>query len=391
MPLSHLLALLVGVATAASKEEKPPSPTWNRDIAPLLSRRCVECHQRDGIAPFELTSYREARKRRKEVSEVIANKRMPPWLPAESCAPLKHARALTESEVDTILQWYAVGAPQGPRAEAVTRAVEDRPVFDVSLQPSAPYVPRAAANSTEVRCFALEETAVRGRQVTGLQILPGSAQVKHATLYSVPAATVREPEKGQGPGWECAENVAVRHWVRVGMWSPGEEWSRYPTGTAIRLEAGTRLVLLVHYRGGSRDKPDLTRVRLRMTEELGTIPAALLLVQRDGFTLPPQARAREISTGVRLERGGTLWGVAPHLHARGKSIRVERNGECVLDIPEWDEAFWQFYFLTSLGVQLQPGDHIGVRCSFNNPTEVAIRSGEEPGEEACGALLYLTP
>src|SRR5678815_4237470 len=73
--LSLVLAFGFGLglgACGADDGDTPPPPddgqvTWFQDVAPILSRHCMTCHQDGGIAPFSLTEYDSA----KDNSELI--------------------------------------------------------------------------------------------------------------------------------------------------------------------------------------------------------------------------------------------------------------------------------------------------------------------------------
>src|SRR5258706_2046740 len=91
--------------------------TYNRDIAPILNRRCVSCHRADEAGPFPLTSYSDAAKRAPLIAQVTASRYMPPWKPEPGYGDFEGARSLTQAEIDTIGRWARAGAPQGSPAD----------------------------------------------------------------------------------------------------------------------------------------------------------------------------------------------------------------------------------------------------------------------------------
>src|SRR3954451_24441103 len=62
---------------AASTEPSPP--TFNRDVAPILYRRCVTCHRPGEVAPMPLLTYAETRPWARAVKTRVSNRQMPPW------------------------------------------------------------------------------------------------------------------------------------------------------------------------------------------------------------------------------------------------------------------------------------------------------------------------
>src|SRR4051794_5201254 len=79
-------------AIGAEKASSPSSPpTYSKDIAPILQKKCQGCHRRNQVAPFRLEKYEHARKRAADIATVVAEKRMPPWKPARGVGPrLQH-------------------------------------------------------------------------------------------------------------------------------------------------------------------------------------------------------------------------------------------------------------------------------------------------------------
>ena len=61
--MKHLVAVL-GIAMLAATGEAA-TPTFNKDIAPILYKNCAICHRSGEVAPFSLLTYQDAAKRAK--------------------------------------------------------------------------------------------------------------------------------------------------------------------------------------------------------------------------------------------------------------------------------------------------------------------------------------
>jgi len=101
------LAAFAALAPAASAvAAKPPAaaddPTWAKEIAPLVYRRCVACHHDGTVAPFPLLEYDDARAHAKQMAVVTAKRRMPPWLPAGGDFAFADDRRLSDAEIATL-------------------------------------------------------------------------------------------------------------------------------------------------------------------------------------------------------------------------------------------------------------------------------------------------
>src|SRR5258708_30004054 len=87
--------------------------TFSKDIAPILNRRCVECHRAGEVAPMALTSYKELRPWAKAIKERVLTRTMPPWFADPRHGYFKNDRRLSQREMDAIVAWVAAGVPEG--------------------------------------------------------------------------------------------------------------------------------------------------------------------------------------------------------------------------------------------------------------------------------------
>lgn len=55
------------------------TPTFNKEIAPILYRNCATCHRPGEVAPFSLLSYQDAAKKAALLATVTEKRIMPPW------------------------------------------------------------------------------------------------------------------------------------------------------------------------------------------------------------------------------------------------------------------------------------------------------------------------
>ena len=74
-------ALVFQWSTSASDKSAAPV-TFAKDVAPILYKNCAGCHRPGEVAPMSLLSYKQVRPWAKSIREVVAERRMPPWLAA---------------------------------------------------------------------------------------------------------------------------------------------------------------------------------------------------------------------------------------------------------------------------------------------------------------------
>src|SRR5215471_5622519 len=89
------------------------TPTFNKDIAPILYQQCATCHRPGEVAPFSLLTYEDASKRAKLIATVTQRRYMPPWKPEPEYGHFANERRLTDAQITLIKEWAEGGAPEG--------------------------------------------------------------------------------------------------------------------------------------------------------------------------------------------------------------------------------------------------------------------------------------
>src|SRR5436305_12513038 len=103
-------------AISASAAADNTSPTYNKDIAPILYQNCATCHRPGEVAPFSLLTYLDAKKRASQIASITRARVMPPWKAEPGYGDFKDARRLTDQQLALISQWANNGAPEGDPA-----------------------------------------------------------------------------------------------------------------------------------------------------------------------------------------------------------------------------------------------------------------------------------
>ncbi|MBC8115987.1 MAG: redoxin family protein, partial [Candidatus Saccharimonas sp.] len=95
-----------------------PVPTFHKDVAPILNRRCVACHRADTAAPFSLLSFAEAAAHAEMLAEVVVDQRMPPWYAQAKPGTFQNDPSLTRAERETLVRWVRSGRGEGDPKDA---------------------------------------------------------------------------------------------------------------------------------------------------------------------------------------------------------------------------------------------------------------------------------
>ena len=97
--------------------------TFSRDIAPILQRSCVQCHNQGGVGPMALETYDQVRPWAPIIMDRTAIRdrmgSMPPFYVERGIGiqEFKDDPSLTDQELAMIQAWVANGAPEGDPAD----------------------------------------------------------------------------------------------------------------------------------------------------------------------------------------------------------------------------------------------------------------------------------
>jgi len=66
-------------AAGSVAQARGTTPTFNREVAPILFTHCVGCHRPDGAGPMSLLTFDGARAYATRIRQKVTANEMPPW------------------------------------------------------------------------------------------------------------------------------------------------------------------------------------------------------------------------------------------------------------------------------------------------------------------------
>jgi hypothetical protein len=122
------LGSFLAAGSSSAQASTSPTPTFTKDIAPILQAKCQDCHRPGQIAPMSLLTYQDARPWARDIKRRVVQRTMPPWF-IDKTVGIQHFQndiSLTDEQMATIAKWVDAGAPQGdPKDMPAARVWED--------------------------------------------------------------------------------------------------------------------------------------------------------------------------------------------------------------------------------------------------------------------------
>jgi hypothetical protein len=399
---------------ACPSSEEPPSQdaggsktvTWHDDVAPIIFEHCVRCHQQGGIGPFALDSYEQAELWAYSIKASTQARTMPPFLASNNgdCNTFKHANWLSDTKIDTLADWADNGRLEGePPSEAPiapTLPTIDTP--NATLDMGVTFSPVAEPND-QYRCFVVNAPSAADTNITAYEVVPGEPKVvHHVIVYSLEDAEAEAEAEAldladPADGYPCYGGSKISRSKMLAAWAPGTGALTYPEGTGIPIEGGRKMILQIHYNIDNGALPDRTTVKL-LTDDTVTNPATMTIWGTNDLNIPPGQEAH-VETSISTNPTPVdvrIWGMLPHMHELGVSIRLERvsadnsDTTCMIDINAWDFA-WQFGYFLEEPLVIKADDKIRITCTYNSESRTEVtRFGEGTSDEMCLSMLYVT-
>lgn len=391
-----------GDETADPGIEPGTGVTWYGDVAHVAAKKCMGCHN-DDAPTFSMTSYGDQlRARAPLMAAYTGDGTMPPWKPSGDCNSFVGERTLTDDEKALFQAWSDGGALEGDPADgpAAPSVGASLPRVDRRLDMPGAYLPQPPAGDVnDLRCFVLDPEVTDPEQLIGFDIHPGEkAVVHHVLLYMADAAEASAlDDADSGLGYACSGGPIATSAKVIAGWVPGMPANTYPSGTGIPLEAGSAIIMQIHYNTlQAGPLPDQSTVELMLADAPPDYQAQITPLRDAGFAIPPQTEGYTSRATIEVPGKATVWAVAPHMHLFGRRalIEVERaNGDntCLVDIPDWDFNWQQFYFFDDpAGIRLEPGDRVTLSCTWDNDSSRTVEWGDGTEDEMCIAYAYVT-
>ncbi len=399
------------------------SPTFTKDIAPIVFNHCAQCHRPGEVAPMSLLSYEDVRPWARAIKSKVVSREMPPWgADPDHGLKMRNDPSLSKAQIETVAAWVDAGAPRGndadlppaPKfAEGWTVGREPDMVLEMPVEFDIP-----AEGELGVQMFYSKIPFEEDRFAEILELRPGNrSAVHHAGLFvvDIPEGTslvngrlIGKDGKVIGDrgsaGLPNTAGMGLPGASKLLSWVPGRGVDTHRPNVGKRIPAGKYLNWQVHYNPTGKPEKDRTRLgiwfnKVPVTHEvlirqagdpLATNRRGLSLYRAEGkeieYTadegstrrrgetpnIPPYVENWELIGITPVTEPITLYAMSPHMHLRGKSLKwivtwPDGRDQVILNVPRFDFN-WQFNYELAEPLRLPAGSKItGIGVYDNSP------------------------
>jgi hypothetical protein len=319
-------------ATETTSSRGPATPTYYRDVLPILRRHCVICHRANGIAPMSFESYEDARRYSKVIRKVAQDKTMPPSFAIPLAGRVSNDPSLTSEEFSTLAAWANLNAPAGDRHDAsparAAAAPWSIPKPDFILKMSqAIAIP--SSGDIEYTYEIVPTGFTEGRWVQMAEVLPSlPAKVRQAIIFIRRPGShwLRHAPVGRPFTTATLASDKDRSWAGddiLMVYVPGSPVEEWPTGMAKFIPPGADLIFRVQYITDGTAGADQTSVGLVFSKQRPPQRVVTLVLVNDQFTIPPEAPEYRVEAHGVLGEDAMLLSLFPNMHLRGHGFEYD--------------------------------------------------------------------
>ena len=394
-PALTAAAIAIPVVAAAA------TPTFTKDVAPVLYRNCVVCHRPGEVAPMSLTSYAEVRPWARAIKNKVVAREMPPWHASVGSMKMANDRSLSQTEIETIVAWADGGAPKGddkdlppmPTFNGGWMYGEPDAIIELPVQVSVPAEGEIPPELYFVQSPFPDDVWIQAMQIR----TSNTAIVHHATLFirALPEGFVVRDGKPVAPEGQSQRNFttaegqageqALGPASRLVSYVPGRGWERYPEGTGRRLPKGAYIEFNMHYQASGKPETERaqfgiwfakTPVRREMINVANMGDRGTTMVENKPLgtervpNIPAFAENWKIANFKLFPEPATLYALSPHMHLRGKDMKFiltypDGREEVVLDVQRYDFN-WQLYYELEKPLSIPAGSKLTAIAHYDN-------------------------
>lgn len=344
---------------------KGENVSYAKDVAPILTKKCVPCHQAGSVAPWALDRYETVRNRSATIREAVMTQRMPPWDADPAYGSFSNDRSLSGAQLRALIRWIDAGSPRGngsdPLAQVKSVLLPEWPLGKPDLMITVPPQSIPASGGTNYRFVDIPVPVDRDVWVRAVDLRPSNRAVTHHGLVFVkypPQLAAYQPNWGGGANGFFAGYV------------PGSYVAPFPRDTGQLLPKGSVLQFQLHYETVGYAAADTPRLAIYLHKRPPPREFVVESALNNGIRIPPNVQDYPVEARYVFRKDALLHAMTPHMHLRGSRFSYEARypdgrHEMLLSVPRY-RYNWQPFYVLRRPKPIPAGTEIVVRGAFDN-------------------------
>ena len=374
-----LIGLLATVVTGSAAFAD--TPTFYKDVLPILQKNCQTCHRPGEVAPMSLITYEQTRPWARAIQKAVMARQMPPWFADPQYGHFANERRLSARELDVIDNWVKAGAPAGSDKDAPPPlAFNDgwnlKPDIVIEM-PKAFELP--ARGTINYKYVVVTGSFTEDLWVSSAEMRPGNPKVlHHGKVWVRPPGSTWMKNAVPGVAYEretqadiMGDNAIEEGNDILGKFNPGLGAQRFDIdGAAKFIPKGSDLVFELHYTTSGEATSDVSKLGLVLAKNQPQTryyfhagPTALNLA------IPANNQNAEVVSEITFGQDARLVYAQPHMHVRGKDfeLRLVSPTKAVTTLLKGKFDFeWQMGYQFAQPITVPKGSKLQMISHFDN-------------------------
>ena len=338
--------------------------TYVKDVAPILEKKCVQCHQEGGIGPFAMSNYDMVKGFSPMIREVIRTRRMPPWGVDPHVGKFADDKSLSPDEIKTIVHWVEDGAPRGTGADplaAKRHVAQQWPLGKPDLVLEIPAYTIPASGVVDYQRPISVNPLTEGRWVRASTYVVSQRQAVHHLLSGY-IKEVPKDGKGNEDRWGAS----------MGGYAVGAESTLWPKNVGTYLPPGGAVGFQAHYTPYGKEVTDKSLLGLYFYKD-GEKPGLMMhssVVVDNTIVIPPGEARHQETDYIDVPKDMLLYSAFPHAHYRGYASDLwlqtpDGVKKLILAMPRYDFN-WQREYTFAEPMKIPAGSRLIAHYWYDN-------------------------
>lgn len=352
---------------------------FHEHIAPIIQKNCSPCHRPNGAGPFNLLTYTDVAKRGEFITKVTQSRYMPPFPADRKFQHYKNERFLTVGEIAKIRLWVEAGMKEGKKPKNKEQIQIEEPLKpDLSLKMTQAYQIQGD-NTEDFRFFNIPTKTTKDEYITGIYFKANNKKLVHHSRLMIDTTQAIRGIDGLAetdPAVKLFQSVGLKDEFLFG-WVPGNDVIHFPEGMGRKLNAGSDMILNMHYAPSPKVDTDQSEFGFFFSSKPTVREVKTLTINENAISNQPfMLKANEKKTffaTYQIQKDISLISVLPHMHLLGKNFRAfaaDTSGEVtnLIKIDNWDFN-WQMTYQFKKLLKITAGSTIIIEANYDNTAE----------------------